>query len=207
MVFPRTLSGGLEYRSNALVFKTFKAEEDAVKLSTKGRYAVMAMVDHARHAQAKPVSLSDIAQRQEISLSYLEQLFARLRRAELVKSVRGPGGGYRLARTSSETRVSEIILAVDEPIKATRCTEMGATGCRADRSKCLTHDLWEELGNQIHQLGLLFIVLIEQQVQLVEGRAGHLPVVLLVEVADRQGVGQHLVQGLRAPPADGLVEP
>ena len=121
-----------------------------MKLSTKGRYAVMAMVDLARHAQAKPVSLSDIATRQEISLSYLEQLFARLRRAGLVKSVRGPGGGYRLARGSAETRVSEIILAVDEPISATRCTEMGATGCRADRSKCLTHDLWEELGNQIH---------------------------------------------------------
>jgi Rrf2 family iron-sulfur cluster assembly transcriptional regulator len=73
-----------------------------------------------------------------------------LRRAGLVKSVRGPGGGYRLARGSADTRVSEIILAVDEPISATRCTEMGATGCRADRSKCLTHDLWEELGNQIH---------------------------------------------------------
>jgi Rrf2 family iron-sulfur cluster assembly transcriptional regulator len=150
----------LEYLSNALVFKTFRHsvttagrrwhEEDAVKLSTKGRYAVMAMVDLARHAQAKPVSLSDIAARQEISLSYLEQLFARLRRAGLVKSVRGPGGGYRLANGSAETRVSEIILAVDEPISATRCTEMGETGCRADRSKCLTHDLWEELGNQIH---------------------------------------------------------
>ena len=121
-----------------------------MKLSTKGRYAVMAMVDLARHAQSKPVSLSDIAARQEISLSYLEQLFARLRRAELVRSVRGPGGGYRLARSSSETRVSEIILAVDEPISATRCTEMGTPGCRTDRSKCLTHDLWEELGNQIH---------------------------------------------------------
>ena len=83
-------------------------KEDAVKLSTKGRYAVMAMVDLARHAQAKPVSLSDIATRQEISLSYLEQLFARLRRAELVKSVRGPGGGYRLARASAETRVPRM---------------------------------------------------------------------------------------------------
>ena len=101
-----------------------------MKLSTKGRYAVMAMVDLARHAQAKPVSLSDIATRQEISLSYLEQLFARLRRAGLVKSVRGPGGGYRLTRGSADTRVSEIILAVDEPIKATRCTEMGASRCR-----------------------------------------------------------------------------
>jgi Rrf2 family iron-sulfur cluster assembly transcriptional regulator len=110
----------------------------------------MAMVDLARHAQAKPVSLSDIATRQEISLSYLEQLFARLRRAGLVRSVRGPGGGYRLARGSIETRVSEIILAVDEPIKATRCTEMGTVGCHTDGSKCLTHDLWEELGNHIH---------------------------------------------------------
>src|ERR1700746_4080366 len=125
-------------------------KEDAVKLSTKGRYAVMAMVDLARHAQAKPVSLSDIAARQEISLSYLEQLFARLRRAELVKSVRGPGGGYRLARTSADTRGWEILRAADDPIKATRCTEMGQAACRADRSKCLTHDLWEELGNQIH---------------------------------------------------------
>ena len=121
-----------------------------MKLSTKGRYAVMAMVDLAHHAQAKPVSLSEIATRQEISLSYLEQLFARLRRAGLVRSVRGPGGGYRLARASIETKVSEIILAVDEPIKATRCTEMGTIGCHADGSKCLTHDLWEELGNQIH---------------------------------------------------------
>lgn len=121
-----------------------------MKLSTKGRYAVMAMVDLARHAQDKSVSLSDIATRQEISLSYLEQLFARLRRAGLIRSARGPGGGYRLVKSSAETRVSEIILAVDEPIKATRCTEMGVVGCRADRSKCLTHDLWEELGNQIH---------------------------------------------------------
>src|SRR6202012_2214751 len=122
-----------------------------MRLSTKGRYAVMAMADLAQHEAAnKPVSLADIATRQEISLSYLEQLFARLRRSGLVKSVRGPGGGYRLARTSAETRVSEIILAVDEPIKATRCSELGATGCRADRSKCLTHALGEELGNQIH---------------------------------------------------------
>src|SRR5258708_6856674 len=127
-------------------------KEDAVKLSPKGRYAVMAMVDLARHAQTKPVSLSDIATRQEISLSYLEQLFARLRRAGLVKSVRGPGGGYRLAHTSAETRGSAIILAVDEPVPATARPAQGAAGCRADRSKCLTPDLWGELGNQIHQL-------------------------------------------------------
>ena len=122
-----------------------------MRLSTKGRYAVMAMADLAQHEAAnKPVSLADIAQRQEISLSYLEQLFAKLRRGGLVKSVRGPGGGYLLMHGADETRIADIILAVDEPIKATRCTEMGATGCRADRSKCLTHDLWEELGNQIH---------------------------------------------------------
>ena len=128
-----------------------------MRLSTKGRYAVMAMADLAGNAtnlevpgEPRPVALADIAARQDISLSYLEQLFCKLRKGGLVKSVRGPGGGYRLARTSMETRVSEIILAVDEPIKATRCTEMGASGCRADRSKCLTHDLWEELGNQIH---------------------------------------------------------
>jgi Rrf2 family transcriptional regulator, iron-sulfur cluster assembly transcription factor len=128
-----------------------------MRLSTKGRYAVMAMADLAGNAidpqipgESRPVALADIAARQDISLSYLEQLFAKLRRGGLVTSVRGPGGGYRLARGSTETRVSEIILAVDEPIKATRCTEMGQPGCRTDRSKCLTHDLWEELGNQIH---------------------------------------------------------
>ena len=124
-----------------------------MRLSTKGRYAVMAMTDLAKRqdeGEGRAVALAEIAARQQISLSYLEQLFARLRRKGLVKSARGPGGGYRLARLSMETRVSEIILAVDEPISATRCTEMGATGCRADRSKCLTHDLWEELGNQIH---------------------------------------------------------
>src|SRR4029453_15877357 len=96
-----------------------RSEEDAVKLSTKGRYAVMAMVDLGRHGEDKAVSFSDIATRQEISLSYLEQLFARLRRAGLVKSVRGPGGGYRLARGSAGGRGSEIILAVDRPLKAT----------------------------------------------------------------------------------------
>jgi Rrf2 family iron-sulfur cluster assembly transcriptional regulator len=122
-----------------------------MKLSTKGRYAVMAMVDLARHGKERPVSLADIAQRQEISLSYLEQLFARLRRSGLVKSVRGPGGGYRLALGAVNTRISDIILAVDEPIKVTRCDGQTTDGCHADRSRCLTHDLWAELGNQIHR--------------------------------------------------------
>ena len=121
-----------------------------MKLSTKGRYAVMALVDLARHGESRPVSLADIAERQEISLSYLEQLFARLRRGGLVKSVRGPGGGYRLARGAGETRISDIILSVDEPIKATRCKTDSPLGCHSDKSRCLTHDLWAELGNQIH---------------------------------------------------------
>ena len=121
-----------------------------MKLSTKGRYAVMAMVDLARHGAGHPVSLADIAERQEISLSYLEQLFARLRKNELVRSVRGPGGSYLLGRGTEEVKISDIILAVDEPIRVTRCQPTSAVGCKTDRSRCLTHDLWEELGNQIH---------------------------------------------------------
>jgi len=120
-----------------------------MKLSTKGRYAVMAMVDLARHSAGKPVALNDIAVRQEISLSYLEQLFAKLRRGGLVISARGPGGGYRLARGAAETRIADIILAVDEPIKATRCELGSPKGCTGHQGRCVTHDLWEELGRQI----------------------------------------------------------
>jgi Rrf2 family iron-sulfur cluster assembly transcriptional regulator len=122
-----------------------------VKLSTKGRYAVMAMADLAsREAEAKPVSLAEIAERQEISLSYLEQLFAKLRKGSLVVSVRGPGGGYRLSRRAAELRVADIIIAVDEPMTATRCKPGSPKGCTGTLSRCLTHDLWEELGRQIH---------------------------------------------------------
>ncbi len=121
-----------------------------MRLSTKGRYAVMAMVDLAATSHGSPVALADIAERQEISLSYLEQLFAKLRKGGLVRSVRGPGGGYLLAYAADETRVSDIILAVDEPIRTTRCANGTPQGCRTNRSRCLTHDLWEELGNQIH---------------------------------------------------------
>ena len=120
-----------------------------MRLSTKGRYAVMAMVDLACHSNGQPVTLADIAERQEISLSYLEQLFAKLRRGGLVKSVRGPGGGYLLAYDREATRIGDIILAVDEPIRAVRCSPGASIGCRGDRSRCLTHDLWEELSNQI----------------------------------------------------------
>ena len=121
-----------------------------MKLSTKGRYAVMALVDLASYSRGRPIALADIAARQEISLSYLEQLFAKLRRGGLVRSVRGPGGGYLLARPDTEMRIADIILAVDEPIRATRCTPGSPAGCRGNQSRCLTHDLWEELGNQIH---------------------------------------------------------
>jgi Rrf2 family transcriptional regulator, iron-sulfur cluster assembly transcription factor len=122
-----------------------------MKLSTKGRYAVMAMADLAAHdGGVKPVSLAEIARRQEISLSYLEQLFAKLRKGNLVKSVRGPGGGYRLARPAGELRIADIIISVDEPISATRCREGSPKGCMGAEGRCVTHDLWEELGRQIH---------------------------------------------------------
>ncbi len=121
-----------------------------MKLSTKGRYAVMAMVDIAANSDGKPIALADVAERQEISLSYLEQLFGKLRRGGLVKSVRGPGGGYLLARTAGDTRIADIILAVDEPIKAVRCTPGSPAGCKSNKTRCLTHDLWEELGNKIY---------------------------------------------------------
>ena len=120
-----------------------------MKLSTKGRYAVMAMVDLARQGANRPVTLAEIAERQNISLSYLEQLFGKLRKGGQVKSVRGPGGGYMLQRHPTEMRIADIIVAVDEPIKATRCTPSSPEGCMLDKSRCLTHDLWEELGNHI----------------------------------------------------------
>ena len=131
-----------------------------MRLSTKGRYAVMAMTDLARRqdqAEGRAVALAEIAARQQISLSYLEQLFARLRRKGLVVSARGPGGGYRLAREACDTAIADIVLAVDEPLRATRCglskTGVGKgapKGCMAGGAQCLTHDLWEEMGRQIH---------------------------------------------------------
>jgi Rrf2 family iron-sulfur cluster assembly transcriptional regulator len=121
-----------------------------MRLSTKGRYAVMAMTDLARRQDepCRGVALAEIATRQEISLSYLEQLFARLRRKGLVQSARGPGGGYRLTRTAAETSIAEIVLAVDEPLRATRCDDQG-NGCMLKGERCLTHDLWEDLGHKI----------------------------------------------------------
>lgn len=121
-----------------------------MRLSTKGRYAVMAMADLARREgdATRAVALADIAERQEISLSYLEQLFSRLRRKGLVKSARGPGGGYRLARTAVETSIADIVHAVDEPLRATRCEKLGP-GCMTRGERCMTHDLWADLGDRI----------------------------------------------------------
>jgi Rrf2 family iron-sulfur cluster assembly transcriptional regulator len=124
-----------------------------MRLSTKGRYAVMAMADLARREGAlgegdRAVSLAEIAARQQISLSYLEQLFARLRRRGLVISARGPGGGYRLARDADATNIADIVLAVDEPLRATRCSAKGK-GCMLKGERCLTHELWEEMGRQL----------------------------------------------------------
>ncbi len=117
-----------------------------MRLTTKGRYAVTAMLDLALHANNGPTSLSDISQRQEISLSYLEQLFARLRRAGLVNSVRGPGGGYLLSQPADAISVSKVIDAVNESVDATRC--QGLSDCQQGDT-CLTHHLWCELSVQI----------------------------------------------------------
>ena len=122
-----------------------------MKLSTKGRYAVMAMADLSMRPGTQPIALSDIASRQEISLSYLEQLFSKLRKAGLVTANRGPGGGYMLAFPPNQIRISDVITAVDEPIAATRCGNSANKGCIArDGSRCITHDLWEELSRQIY---------------------------------------------------------
>ncbi len=117
-----------------------------MKLTTKGRYAVTAMLDLALHGTSGPVSLAEISVRQEISLSYLEQLFSKLRRSGLVTSTRGPGGGYSVARQLSEVAVSEIIVAVNESVDATQCG--GKENCHS-HGRCLTHDLWEGLSAQI----------------------------------------------------------
>ena len=118
-----------------------------MRLSTKGRYSVTAMLDLAIHDKAGPVTLGDISQCQGISLSYLEQLFSSLRKAGLVKGVRGPGGGYRLAKPAAEISIADIISAVDEKVDVTRCE--GREDCQ-EGERCLTHDLWKELSQRIY---------------------------------------------------------
>ncbi len=117
-----------------------------MRLTTKGRYAVTAMLDLAVHNKGGPIALADISERQGISLSYLEQLFAKLRKTGLVASTRGPGGGYSLGKPATEIAISEVIAAVDETVDATRCG--GQKNCQHDLP-CLTHDLWEDLNRQI----------------------------------------------------------
>jgi Rrf2 family iron-sulfur cluster assembly transcriptional regulator len=120
-----------------------------MRLTTKGRFAVTAMLDLALHEQAGPVTLSGISERQKISLSYLEQLFGKLRRRALVVSVRGPGGGYCLARPAPAISVADIIIAVDEPLDATQCG--GKENCIEEDKRCMTHDLWVSLNQTIFQ--------------------------------------------------------
>ncbi len=120
-------------------------------LSTKGRYAVMAMVElTVRGGGVEPITLAAISEMQEIPLAYLEQIFAKLRKRELVQSVRGPGGGYKLARPASEMTIADIILGAEEAIKMTRCdAQKSEHGCMAAKTRCMTHDLWDGLGKQI----------------------------------------------------------
>jgi Rrf2 family transcriptional regulator, iron-sulfur cluster assembly transcription factor len=118
-----------------------------MRLTTKGRFAVTAMIDLALRQNSGPVTLAAISQRQQISLSYLEQLFGKLRRNELVESTRGPGGGYTLARKASEITVANIITSVDEPIDATQCA--GKENCLGEAGRCMTHDLWSSLNQRM----------------------------------------------------------
>jgi Rrf2 family iron-sulfur cluster assembly transcriptional regulator len=117
-------------------------------MTTKGRFAVTAMLDLAMHGGKRPVTLAGISQRQSISLSYLEQLFGKLRRHTLVESVRGPGGGYTLARELAKVSVADIITAVDEPLDATQCG--GKENCKDDQ-RCMTHDLWSTLNDKMYE--------------------------------------------------------
>jgi Rrf2 family transcriptional regulator, iron-sulfur cluster assembly transcription factor len=119
-----------------------------MKMSTKGRYAVMAMIDIGQNGTGMPVSLNEISERQDISQEYLEQLFGKLRRAGLVNSTRGPGGGYTLAKALADIALADVILAVDEPLRVTRCEGDAVEGC-VRGEKCCAHDLWASLGRQM----------------------------------------------------------
>lgn len=120
-------------------------------LGSKTRYAVMAMVELAGYSQESPVKLSELADAQEITVPYLEQIFSKLKQAGLVRSVRGPGGGYVLSRMADEIRVGEVVKAVEEPVKMTRCDKHTEKGCMVASTRCVTHDLWEGLENHIFQ--------------------------------------------------------
>ena len=121
-----------------------------MKLTTKGRYAVMAMADLAANQSQKPVSLNDISLRQNISLSYLEQLFGKLKNRNLVKSIRGPSGGYLLERSPKDIKISNIIFAVDEQVKTLNCKKESKKSCNGKTVKCITHNLWDDLEKHIN---------------------------------------------------------
>ena len=129
-----------------------------MKITSRGRYAVLAMVDIAKHGESSPCSLAHISIRQNISLSYLEQIFNDLKKAELVRSQRGPGGGYKLSKNSSDIRILEIFDAIDEKIKTTSCGNNPKAFCSGNGKKCLTHNFWEELegviGNYLNSVNL-----------------------------------------------------
>lgn len=144
-----------------------------MRLTTKGRFAVTAMIDVAMHGEHGPVTLSAVSERQKISLSYLEQLFGKLRRHGLVESVRGPGGGYNLARAAEAVSVADVILAVDEPIDATQCG--GLENCLNDH-RCMTHELWS--GLNAHIFAYLRSVTLAELVRQQESRARGEPVVM-----------------------------
>lgn len=133
-----------------------------MRLTTKGRFAVTAMLDLALHGSGAPVTLAQISERQKISLSYLEQLFGKLRRGELVESVRGPGGGYNLARDASKVSVADIVRAVEEPLDSTQCG--GRENCQ-ENQRCMTHDLWEGLNTTVQGFlaGVTLSHLVERQ--------------------------------------------
>jgi len=122
-----------------------------MKLSSKGRYAVMAMADLAKNNAKKPINLAEISLRQGISLSFLEQLFFKLKKNNLVLSSRGPNGGYILSRDPDEIKLSSIISAVDEKIKTVKCKRESKKGCNGKSVKCITHDLWDDLENHINK--------------------------------------------------------
>ena len=122
-----------------------------MKLTTKGRYAVMAMADLASNTNFGPISLREISLRQNISLAYLEQIFIKLKKRKLVKSSRGATGGYLLEKPASEIKISNIIFAVDEEVKMLNCKKNSKKGCNNKSSKCITHNLWDELDQHIHQ--------------------------------------------------------
>jgi Rrf2 family iron-sulfur cluster assembly transcriptional regulator len=153
-----------------------------MRLTTKGRFAVTAMIDLALRDAKKPVTLAEISERQKISLSYLEQLFGKLRRRALVSSVRGPGGGYQLARKSDEISVADIIRAVDEPMDATQCG--GRENCKDER-KCLTHDLWSSLNDRIFEY--LNSVTLAQLVAKAQAEAAELKVMELKDQRPHRG--------------------